>query len=96
MHPDHRHTTAAVDDPDAAFERRMEVARSAGVPEEPLRQWAHARRGQSYGVAGIVAPDRDLVDGVTVATDLGGVGRWSRRPATRRRTCACGSPSGGC
>jgi glyoxylase-like metal-dependent hydrolase (beta-lactamase superfamily II) len=47
MHPDHRHTTAAVDDPDAAFERRMEVARSAGVPEEPLRQWASARRGQA-------------------------------------------------
>jgi glyoxylase-like metal-dependent hydrolase (beta-lactamase superfamily II) len=71
MHPDHRHTTAAVDDPDAAFDRRMEVARSAGVPEEPLRQWAQARRGQSYGVAGIVAPDRDLLAGVTVATDLG-------------------------
>ena len=57
MHPDHRHMTAAVDDPEAAFERRMEVARSAGVPEEPLRQWAQARRGQSFGVAGIVAPD---------------------------------------
>jgi glyoxylase-like metal-dependent hydrolase (beta-lactamase superfamily II) len=71
MHPDHRHTTAAVDDPDAAFDRRMEVARSAGVPEEPLRQWAQARRGQSYGVAGIVPPDRDLLAGVTVATDLG-------------------------
>jgi glyoxylase-like metal-dependent hydrolase (beta-lactamase superfamily II) len=71
MHPDHRHMTAAVDDPDAAFERRMEVARSAGVPEEPQRQWAQARRGQPYGVAGIVAPDRDLVAGVTVPTDLG-------------------------
>jgi glyoxylase-like metal-dependent hydrolase (beta-lactamase superfamily II) len=72
MHPDHRHMTAAVDDPDAAFERRMEVARSAGVPEEPLRHWAQSRRGQSYGVAGIVAPDRDLLPGLTVATDLGG------------------------
>ena len=81
MHPDHRHMTAAVDDPDAAFERRMEVARSAGVPEEPLRQWAQARRGQSYGVAGIVAPDRDLLPGVTVTTDLGGVGgRADARP----------------
>jgi glyoxylase-like metal-dependent hydrolase (beta-lactamase superfamily II) len=71
MHPNHRHATAAVDDPEAAFERRMEVARSAGVPEEPLRQWANARRAQSSGVAGNVAPDRDLVAGVTVATDLG-------------------------
>jgi glyoxylase-like metal-dependent hydrolase (beta-lactamase superfamily II) len=74
MHPDHRHMTAAVDDPDAAFERRMEVARSAGVPAEPLRQWAQARRGRPYGVAGIVAPDRDLVAGVTVPTDLGAWG----------------------
>ena len=39
----------------------MEIARSAGVPEEPLRRWAQARRGQAYGVAGIVAPDRDLL-----------------------------------
>jgi glyoxylase-like metal-dependent hydrolase (beta-lactamase superfamily II) len=71
MHPAHAHATAAVDDPEAAFERRMEVARSAGVPEEPLRRWAKARREQSSGIAGIVAPDRDLVDGVTVSTDLG-------------------------
>jgi glyoxylase-like metal-dependent hydrolase (beta-lactamase superfamily II) len=71
MHPDHRHMTAAVDDPDAAVERRLEVARSAGVPDEPLRQWARARRGQSFGIAGIVAPARDLLPGVTIATDLG-------------------------
>jgi glyoxylase-like metal-dependent hydrolase (beta-lactamase superfamily II) len=71
MHPNHRHMTAAADDPEAALERRLEVARSAGVPEEPLREWAQSRRGQSYGIAGIVEPDRDLVAGVTVATDLG-------------------------
>ena len=69
--PTTRHMTAAVDDPEAAVERRLEVARSAGVPEEPLRQWAQARRGQSFGIAGIVAPARDLLAGVTVATDLG-------------------------
>ena len=40
MHPDHAHMTANVDDPEAALERRLEIARSAGVPEEPLRQWA--------------------------------------------------------
>jgi glyoxylase-like metal-dependent hydrolase (beta-lactamase superfamily II) len=71
MHPDHRHMTAAAEDPDAAVERRLEVARSAGVPEEPLREWAQRRRGQSFGVARIVEPDRELVAGVTVATDLG-------------------------
>ena len=73
MHPNHRHLTAAVDDPDAALARRIEVARSAGVPEEPLRQWAERRGSASYGVSGIVEPDRNLVEGVVVDTDLG---RW--------------------
>src|SRR3954466_1565889 len=72
MHPDHRHMTANVDDPEAAAERRLEIARSAGVPEEPLRQWAQARRGQSFGIAGIVPPARELLPGVLVETDLGG------------------------
>jgi glyoxylase-like metal-dependent hydrolase (beta-lactamase superfamily II) len=71
MHPNHRHLTAALEDPDAALERRVEIARSAGVPEEPLRRWASARRERSSGVAGIVEPARDLVDGVVVETDLG-------------------------
>jgi glyoxylase-like metal-dependent hydrolase (beta-lactamase superfamily II) len=71
MHPNHGHTTVAAGDPDAALERRLEIARSAGVPEEPLRAWAQAGREQSYGVAGIVAPDRDLVTGVVVESDLG-------------------------
>jgi glyoxylase-like metal-dependent hydrolase (beta-lactamase superfamily II) len=71
MHPDHRHMTAAAEDPEAAVERRLEVARSAGVPEAPLREWAQRRRGQSFGVARIVEPDRDLLAGMTVASDLG-------------------------
>jgi glyoxylase-like metal-dependent hydrolase (beta-lactamase superfamily II) len=71
MHPDHTHMTRAAVDPDAALARRLEVARSAGVPEEPLRRWAQGRRGRSAGVAGIVAPDRDLLPGVEVQTDLG-------------------------
>ena len=62
MHPDHAHMTAAVDDPDAAVERRIEIARSAGVPEEPLRQWAQARARRSRPASrGIVEPDRDLL-----------------------------------
>jgi glyoxylase-like metal-dependent hydrolase (beta-lactamase superfamily II) len=71
MHPDHGHMTAAAEDPDAAIERRLEVARSAGVPDDPLREWAQRRRGQTFGVARIVAPDRDLVGGVKVQSDLG-------------------------
>ena len=71
MHPNHAHLTRSLEDPGAALERRMEVARSAGVPEEPLRRWARERAGGSFGVSGDVRPDRDLVAGTAIETDLG-------------------------
>ncbi|HEY4093961.1 MAG TPA: MBL fold metallo-hydrolase, partial [Baekduia sp.] len=71
MHPNHDHMLQAARDPDAAFGRRIEVARQSGVPEEPLRRYSEARRGQGYGIAGLVEQDRDLVPGVEVRTDLG-------------------------
>jgi glyoxylase-like metal-dependent hydrolase (beta-lactamase superfamily II) len=71
MHPDHEHMTRAAQDPDAAMERRVEVALQSGVPEEPLRRYAESRKGQGYGIASIVEPDRALLPGVEVATDHG-------------------------
>jgi glyoxylase-like metal-dependent hydrolase (beta-lactamase superfamily II) len=71
MHPNHAHLTSVADDPDAWLARRLEVARQSGVPEEPLRRYAQERREQGFGVARIVEPQRDLVDGVTIETDLG-------------------------
>ena len=71
MHPNHEHMTRTAADPDAALQRRIEVARTSGVPEEPLRAYAEARKGQGYGIAGIVEPDRDLLPGVVIDTDLG-------------------------
>ena len=71
MHPNHAHMTAAAQDPEAWLARRLEVARQSGVPEEPLRRYAEERRGQGFGVAAIVEPDRDLLTGVTIPTDLG-------------------------
>ena len=71
MHPNHAHMTQAAEDPERALERRLEVARQSGVPEEPLRRFAEARRGQGFGIERIVEPDRDLVAGVEVSTDLG-------------------------
>ena len=71
MHPAHDHMRAAATDPDAALMQRLEVARQSGVPEEPLRAYAEARKGQGYGVAAYVEPDRPLVPGVRVQTDLG-------------------------
>jgi glyoxylase-like metal-dependent hydrolase (beta-lactamase superfamily II) len=72
LHPNHEHMTRTAADPDAALARRLEVARTSGVPEEPLRAYAERRRGQPYGIAGVVEPQRDLVEGVVVDTDLGG------------------------
>ena len=63
--------TAAATDPAAALMRRVEIARQSGVPEAPLQAYAEARKGQPYGIAGLVEPDRPLVTGVQVDTDLG-------------------------
>jgi glyoxylase-like metal-dependent hydrolase (beta-lactamase superfamily II) len=72
MHPNHEHMTRAAQDPDAALNRRIEVARQSGVPEEPLRRFAEAcRRRGGFGIAGAVEPDRPLVAGVEIESDVG-------------------------
>jgi glyoxylase-like metal-dependent hydrolase (beta-lactamase superfamily II) len=71
IHPAHEHLTRTLDDPERALAARAEVARQSGVPEGELRRWLASRRGQGTGQAGVLRADRDLVDGVTVATDLG-------------------------
>jgi glyoxylase-like metal-dependent hydrolase (beta-lactamase superfamily II) len=72
MHPNHMHMSKAARDPDRAFERRLEVARQSGVPAAALAEYESARRGQGFGIAELVMPDRELVRGVEVDTDLGG------------------------
>jgi glyoxylase-like metal-dependent hydrolase (beta-lactamase superfamily II) len=71
MHPNHEHMTTAARDPDRVFESRLEVARQSGVPAATLAEYDSARRGQGFGIAEIVMPDRELIGGVEVATDLG-------------------------
>src|SRR3954465_1563713 len=43
MHPNHEHMTRAAQDPEAVIQQRIEIARSAGVPAEPLAEWENAR-----------------------------------------------------
>ena len=74
MHPNHAHMTAAAEDPQEALARRLEVARMSGVPVKPLAEWAEVARKRRYGITRLVEPDRDLVPGVVVETDLG---RWT-------------------
>jgi glyoxylase-like metal-dependent hydrolase (beta-lactamase superfamily II) len=71
MHPNHGHMTRAATDPERALERRIEVARQSGVPGEALRRYQESRKGAGIGIARVVEPDRDLVPGVEVQTDLG-------------------------
>ena len=46
-------------------------ARQSGVPEEPLRRYAAERRDHDSGIAAVIEPDRALLPGVSIATDLG-------------------------
>jgi glyoxylase-like metal-dependent hydrolase (beta-lactamase superfamily II) len=71
MHPNHEHMTRAAANPERMLERRIEVARQSGVPAEALARYESGRRGQGIGVAEVVLPDRELVSGVEVETDLG-------------------------
>lgn len=72
MHPRFEHMERAAQDPAAYLERRLEVAAQSGVSREALETYREARRGnEDFGVAGIVRPDRELLPGVEVETDLG-------------------------
>jgi glyoxylase-like metal-dependent hydrolase (beta-lactamase superfamily II) len=74
MHPDHEHLRSQLDDPDEALRRIVEVARTSGVPDAPLGAYAAKRKEDPPLIDGYRPPDRDLVEGVEVSTDLGA---WS-------------------
>lgn len=72
MHPAWEHVRPLADDSDAALEQRLEVARESGVPEAALARYREARKDDDdTGLDAIAEPDRDLVPGVEVETDLG-------------------------
>jgi len=71
MHPNHAHGTRAVEDPSAALARRTEIARQSGVPEEAIRRYAERAKDMPSGIARVIEPDRALVAGVEIETDLG-------------------------
>jgi glyoxylase-like metal-dependent hydrolase (beta-lactamase superfamily II) len=71
LHPAWGHVRAMADDPEGALESRIEVARQSGVPAKALERYEKSRRGSATGVARVIGPDRELVAGVEVETDLG-------------------------
>lgn len=72
MHPAWEHVRLLADDPAAALEQRIEAARQSGVPAASLERYRESRKGdEETGIDAIVEPDRDLLPGVEVETDLG-------------------------
>ncbi len=72
MHPAWEHVRLLADNPAAALEHRLEVARQSGVPVAALERYREARSGEEEtGIDAIQVPDRDLVPGVEVETGLG-------------------------
>ncbi|HEV7400401.1 MAG TPA: MBL fold metallo-hydrolase [Solirubrobacterales bacterium] len=72
MHPKWEHVRLLADDPAAALEQRLEVARQSGVPVAGLERYRESRsEDDDNGIEAIVEPDRDLLPGVEVETDLG-------------------------
>ncbi|MEA2373789.1 MAG: hypothetical protein QOD53_252 [Thermoleophilaceae bacterium] len=71
MHPNHAHMTERAQDPDKILQRRIEVARQSGVPAQALERYQAAQKGGGIGVDRVVLPDRDLLPGAPIETDLG-------------------------
>jgi len=72
MHPRWEHVRPLAEDAKAALEARIEVARQSGVPPKSLARYREAREGDNEtGIDILEEPDRELVPGVEVETDLG-------------------------
>ncbi|MBV9005316.1 MAG: MBL fold metallo-hydrolase [Solirubrobacterales bacterium] len=71
MHPNHEHATRTAEDPELALAHRIEIARQSGVPPDALRRYAERAREIPSGIARVIEPDRPLVNGVAIETDLG-------------------------
>jgi glyoxylase-like metal-dependent hydrolase (beta-lactamase superfamily II) len=71
LHPNHAHAIRSAEDPEAALMRRLEVGRQSGVPERALQAYAERAKGFPSGVARVIEPDRPLLPGVQIETDLG-------------------------
>jgi glyoxylase-like metal-dependent hydrolase (beta-lactamase superfamily II) len=71
MHPRWEHVRLLADDPEAALEARIEVARQSGVSPAALERYREQRGDSETGIDILKEPDRELVPGVEVETDLG-------------------------
>ncbi len=70
MHPAHAHATEALAHPEAALAGRLDMLRASGVPEATVAEFEASRRDDPP-TADAVLPDRGLVAGMSIETDLG-------------------------
>jgi glyoxylase-like metal-dependent hydrolase (beta-lactamase superfamily II) len=72
MHPKWEHIRLLADDPHAALEARLEAGRMSGVPTRALDRYRERATANAEDlIDGIRVPDRELVPGVEVETDIG-------------------------
>jgi glyoxylase-like metal-dependent hydrolase (beta-lactamase superfamily II) len=71
MHPNHEHGYAAATDRSMVLARRLEIGRQSGVPAAALERYAEEAREMPSGIARAIEPNRPLVAGVTLDSDLG-------------------------
>ena len=73
MHPAYQHRIEMREDREQAIVERLEIGRNGGVPESALQGWLEERVADASLVGERIAPDRSLINGVELETD---VGRW--------------------
>jgi len=71
MHPNHGHATRNAGDPEAAIAEGIALGRRHGFSEQALDRHAQLARDSPSWVARVIEPDRELVAGVEIPTDLG-------------------------
>lgn len=87
IHPAWDHVRSFAEDPDAALDQRIEIARQSSVPPACLEPYERVLRGSEQEIRGLVPPDRELVPGVkgpdpvgeAERVEEGGKVSWKRR-----------------
>ena len=87
MHPAWEHIRAIVEDPERAWDRRIEVARQSGVPSKALAAYEERRGEDRRTSTGSSSPTASCFAGVEIETDLG---TWQRLRDARPRAFPCG------
>ena len=71
IHPAWEHVRRSVEDPEGSLAARIEIASQSGVPRAALERYEAATPEKDPEVERLVPPDRELLPGVAVPTDLG-------------------------